>query len=102
MEIPTEAELLERIKAFLERHKMAPTRFGREATGEPQLISSIEAGRSPSLKVVQRLAAFMAEKDAAAEPPTAEQAEGLEELARRQEAARGVDPDAAAQKKRAA
>jgi hypothetical protein len=66
MEIPTEAELLERIRAFLERHKMAPTRFGREATGEPQLITSIEAGRSPSLKVVQRIAAFMAERDAAA------------------------------------
>jgi hypothetical protein len=64
MDIPTEADLLRRIREFLDRHGMAPTRFGREATGEPQLISSIENGRSPSLKVVQRVLAFMAERDA--------------------------------------
>lgn len=66
MDIPTDDELIARIKAFLDRHGMAPTRFGREATGEPQLISSIEAGRSPSLKLLQRIAAFMAEQDAKA------------------------------------
>lgn len=83
MQIPTEAELLDRIRAFLDRHEMAPTRFGREATGEPQLISSIEAGRSPSLKVVQRIAAFMAERDAA-------QVAAAAELEDRQAAARRV------------
>lgn len=67
MDIPTEAELLTRIRAFLDRHDMAPTRFGREATGEPQLISSIESGRSPSLKVVQRVMQFMADRDAETE-----------------------------------
>lgn len=80
MDIPTEAELLVKVRAFLERHDMAPTRFGREATGEPQLIDSIERGRSPSLKTAQRIAAFMAEKDAELE------------LARRTDAARGVEP----------
>lgn len=64
MDIPTEAQLLERISDFLIRHKMAPTRFGRDATGEPQLIKSIESGRSPSLAVVHRILAFMASKDA--------------------------------------
>lgn len=66
MDIPTEAELLDHIRVFLDRHDMAPTTFGRRATGEPQLISSIESGRSPSLKVVQRVMAFMAECDAEA------------------------------------
>lgn len=65
-DIPTEAALLARIKAFLARHDMAPSRFGRDATGEPQIISSIEGGRSPSLKVVHRIIAFMAEQDARA------------------------------------
>lgn len=64
MHIPTDAELLGSINAFIARHGMAPTRFGREATGEPQLIASIEGGRSPSLKVLQKIAAFMARYDA--------------------------------------
>lgn len=63
MNIPTDAELLATIDAFLKRHDMAPTRFGRDATGEPQLIDSIRKGRSPSLNTLQRIADFMAEKD---------------------------------------
>jgi hypothetical protein len=65
MKVITETELLERIRSFLERHKMAPTTFGRNATGEPQLISSIEGGRSPSLKVVGRVVAYMEQQDKA-------------------------------------
>jgi hypothetical protein len=67
MKIPTDAELLASIDAFLERHDMAPTRFGRDATGEPQLIQSIREGRSPSLNTLQRIAEFMRAKDAAAD-----------------------------------
>jgi hypothetical protein len=70
MQIPTDAELLGSINAFIVRHDMAPTRFGREATGEPQLIASIEGGRSPSLKVLQKIAAFMARYDAEAARPS--------------------------------
>lgn len=78
MELPTRDELLGLIRAFLERHDMAPTRFGRDATGEPQLIKSIEAGRSPSLDVLHKLRGFMAAKDAELD------------LTRREEAARKV------------
>jgi hypothetical protein len=63
MQIITETALLKRIDVFLERHEMAPTTFGRQATGEPQLITSIRNGRSPSLKVVNRLIEFMDQKD---------------------------------------
>jgi hypothetical protein len=66
--IPTEADLLDRIRAFLARHDMAPTRFGREASGEAQLITSIERGRSPSLKVVHKIITYMAEQDAKLAP----------------------------------
>ncbi len=64
MDIPTEEQVLGTIEEFLDRHGMKPTRFGALATGEPQLISSIRKGRSPSLKVLQRIRTFMAEKDA--------------------------------------
>lgn len=66
MEIPTRTELLASIDAFLERHEMKPTRFGREATGEPQLIDSIRnKGRSPSLDVLNKMADLMRRYDAA-------------------------------------
>lgn len=64
MDIPTDSDLLEAVDAFLARHGMKPTRFGAEATGEPQLLSSIRDGRSPSLKVWRRVAAYIRRKDA--------------------------------------
>lgn len=64
MELPSDTELLARVDAFLDRHSMAPTRLGREATGEPQLVDSIRNGRSPSLKVWRKVAAFMGRYDA--------------------------------------
>lgn len=67
MQIPTRPELLDSIDAFLERHDMKPTRFGRDATGEPQLIDSIRnKGRSPSLDVLLKIAEFMRRYDAEA------------------------------------
>jgi hypothetical protein len=68
MDIPTNEELIASIDGFLARHGMAETRLGREATGEASLISTIRAGRSPRLKSLQRLAAFMAEHDARSMP----------------------------------
>lgn len=59
MEIPTPEQIVASIEAFCARHGMAETRFGRDATGEPQLLASIRAGRSPSLKVLHRCAKFM-------------------------------------------
>lgn len=74
MDIPTHSELVERIDAFLVRHDMAPTRLGRIATGEPNLIPSIRDGRQPNLETLNRLGRVMAEHDAALTKagPTAE------------------------------
>lgn len=63
MLIPSMPEILDRIEAFLERHGMPPSTFGREATGEPQLIKSMKDGRSPSHRVLERVADFMADYD---------------------------------------
>lgn len=58
--IPTDAELLNRIKAFCTDHNLKPSTFGRMAVGDGSLISNLEAGRSPTLKMAGRIAAFMA------------------------------------------
>jgi hypothetical protein len=63
MQIITETELLGRIREFLARHEMAPTTFGRKATGNANLIKELEEGKSPSLRTVQKVANFMAEAD---------------------------------------
>lgn len=57
----TDAELIARIERFCRDHKMAETRFGREALGEASFLSSLRAGRSPSLKLANKVVAFMAE-----------------------------------------
>lgn len=64
MLIPTRLELLAHIDAFLERHHMAETRLGRDATGEASLVSTIRKGRSPGIDTLNKLAAFMDEHDA--------------------------------------
>jgi hypothetical protein len=65
MDIPTPEQFVARCEDFCRRHDMAETRFGRNATGEPQLLESIRRGRSPSLKVMRRVVDFMAEHEAA-------------------------------------
>ncbi|HEY1605590.1 MAG TPA: hypothetical protein VGF77_08315 [Allosphingosinicella sp.] len=69
MDIPTREELVRHYEDFCRRHHMRPTRFGRDATGEPQLIQSIRDGRSPSLDLLNRVASFMAERDATLDKP---------------------------------
>lgn len=66
MEIPTHAQLIEEVDAFLARHSMAESRLGREATGEPGLVARIRDGRNVTLDTLNRLAAYMAEQDAKA------------------------------------
>lgn len=77
MELPSDTELLAKIDAFLERHDMAPTRLGREATGEPQLLDSIRGGRSPSLKVWRKIADLMRRYDEAAGHPSTGKADEI-------------------------
>lgn len=64
MQVPTVSDLIELIEAFLKRHDWKRTRFGREATGEPQLLDSLISGRSPNLGTVHRIVDFINSKDA--------------------------------------
>jgi len=74
MDIPTLDEILQHIDAFLVRHDMAPSRFGRDAIGEASLIATMRSGRQPSLETLHRLKTFMAEQDEKLDPAPSEAA----------------------------
>lgn len=49
------------IEAFIKKHRIAATRFGKEAVGDPKFVFDIREGRSPSWRTAERVKAFMAE-----------------------------------------
>lgn len=51
--------LLQRIERHMQRTKMAPTRFGREALGDPQFVFQLRHGREPRSKTVQRVLDYL-------------------------------------------
>ncbi len=51
--------LRRRIQLFLNRAGMAPTRFGREAVGDPRLISDMRNGRELRETTVARIHAWL-------------------------------------------
>ena len=57
------------IETFLARTGMSPTRFGKDAVGDPRLVFDLrEKGRAPSARLMDAVAAFMAKHDAAPSP----------------------------------
>lgn len=65
MDIPTQAELLDKIEAFCRRHDMAETRFGRDAVNNPAFLSGLRRDPpvSPTLDTLNKVRDFMAESD---------------------------------------
>jgi len=47
------------VEAFLERHRMEPTRFGVDALKDPKFVFDLREGRAPRLPTVDRVRAFM-------------------------------------------
>ncbi len=66
-----EQQVRARIRAFLERTRLSPTRFGRMAMGDPNLLRQIEGGRSLTLRAADRILAFVDEWESggARDPP---------------------------------
>lgn len=56
------------IEAFIASHRMAPTRFGKEAVGDPKFVFDLRNGREPSWRTAQRVKEFMAKFEAAPHP----------------------------------
>ena len=56
-------DFLAGIEAFLKSTGMSPTRFGREAVGDPRLVFDLRSkGRAPSARLMDQVAAFMVER----------------------------------------
>ena len=51
--------LMRRIQLFMKRSDMAPTRFGREAVGDPRLIADMKNGRELRDKTIARIQAWL-------------------------------------------
>ncbi len=62
-----------RVSAFLDDTGLSPTRFGRQALGDPNLVRQIERGRSLTLRSADRVLAFISgfgrESGGARDPP---------------------------------
>jgi len=52
-----------RVRAFLESTGVSPTRFGRMAVGDSALVHRIERGRSLTLRMADRVLAFIADHE---------------------------------------
>lgn len=62
-----DAEMLQSIETFLEKHEMGAAAFGRAAIGDPSLIGNLRKKRSLTLRTANKVAAFMSEYRAPAE-----------------------------------
>ena len=55
----TSVTLLREIEKFLRRKAIAPTRFGKEATGDPRFVFDLRRGREPRAETERRVRAFL-------------------------------------------
>jgi hypothetical protein len=51
--------LLKKIEIFMRVHRVAPTRFGREAARDPRLVFDFRRGRSAGRRLTARIEAYM-------------------------------------------
>lgn len=58
----TQDQLIRDVEAHLSTTGMKPTQFGRDALDDPNFVFELRKGRSPSLKVCERVYAFMAKR----------------------------------------
>ena len=53
--------LLWEVEKFLRSSKIAPTRFGRDAVGDPRFVFDLRRGREPRAGTVKRVRAYLQE-----------------------------------------
>lgn len=51
--------LLREVERFLRQTEVAPTRFGREAVGDPRFVFDLRNGRDPRPETVARVRAYL-------------------------------------------
>lgn len=48
-----------RVERFIKRHKIAPSRFGRDVSNEPTLVFRLRAGVMPRADTMDRIELYM-------------------------------------------
>ena len=51
--------LVREVEKFLRSNETAPTRFGRDAVGDPRFVFDLRRGREPRPQTVARVRAFL-------------------------------------------
>ncbi len=51
--------LLKEVEKYLRQNGTAPTRFGRDAVGDPRFVFDLRNGRDPRPRTVARVRAFL-------------------------------------------
>ncbi len=54
--------LLDRIEKHLKARRIAPTRFGRDAVGDPKFVFQLRDGREPRSRTVSRVLRYLDEQ----------------------------------------
>jgi len=54
--------LLRQVEKFLRQSDTSPTRFGREAVGDPRFVFDLRNGRDPRPSTIERVRAFLEAK----------------------------------------
>lgn len=52
-------QLLREVEKFLRRSDTTPTRFGRDAVGDPRFVFDLRNGRDPRPRTVDRVRAYL-------------------------------------------
>ena len=55
----TPVYLLREVEKFLRENETAPTRFGRDAVGDPRFVFDLRNGRDPRPRTVARVIAYL-------------------------------------------
>tara|TARA_R110000822_G_scaffold81496_2_gene193524 strand:+ start:55 stop:252 length:198 start_codon:yes stop_codon:yes gene_type:complete len=59
----SQQQFQDEIEAFLTGFGFSPTVFGRDALGDPGFVFQIRAGRSPHLRTIDKVRAFMEKQE---------------------------------------
>lgn len=55
----TQTWFLDRVESYLRASGMSPTMFGKMALADPNFVRELRAGRSPSLRVAEKVNEFI-------------------------------------------
>lgn len=55
--------LLQKVEKHIKERRMPPTRFGREAVGDPRFVFDLRAGREPRSATVARVERYIIRSD---------------------------------------